>query len=129
MAALFPNGYPLFWQDLPDILFYIEFFKLLSVTHIFDLTAGHGSAAIAAVILGLKYDGITMSDQHMNFLDNLLDQAIFPIIADSDEDQTFAEEVSRYFAPLVDQGRRLVENEEAGEGEQQEEEEGEAELD
>ena len=127
VAALFPNGEPLFWLDLKDVLFYVALFKHLCASHIFDLTPGHGSAAIAAVILGLKYDGVAMSDQHMNCLDNWLDQAIFPIIADS-EDTAFAEEVTRYFAPLVDQGRRLVENDVTGAGEPEAEEEDEEEV-
>ena len=128
VASVFPNGEPLFWHDLHDVLFFVAFFKSLSVTHIFDLTAGHGSAAIAAVMLGLKYDGVAISDQHLNFLDNLLDSAIWPIIADSTEDTVFANEVSRYFASLVDQGRRLLENdaeEEPAQDEQEEDEDAE----
>ena len=117
---MFPNGEPLFWQDLHDVSFFVAFFKTLCVTHVFDLTAGHGSAAIAAVMLGLKYDGVAMSDQHLNFLDNLLDSAIWPIIADSTEDKVFASDVSRCFASLVEQGRRLLENDK--EEEQQEDE-------
>ena len=119
MASAFPNGEPLFWHDLHDVSFYSAFFKTLCVTHVFDLTAGHGSAAIAAVMLGLKYDGVAISDQHLNFLDNLLDSAIWPIIADSTEDAVFANEVSRCFAALVEQGRRLLENDK--EEEQQDE--------
>ena len=121
MASAFPNGEPLFWQDLHDVFFFIAFFKTLCVTHVFDLTAGHGSAAIAAVMLGLKYDGVAMSDQHLNFLDNLLDSAIWPIIADSTEDKVFAGEVSRCFASLVEQGRRLLENDKESEEQQEDE--------
>ena len=110
VASMFPNGEPLFWHDLHDVSFYSAFFKTLSVTHVFDLTAGHGSAAIAAVMMGLKYDGVAMSDQHLNFLDNLLDSAIWPIVADSDEDKVFASEVSRCFASLVETGRRLLDS-------------------
>ena len=117
---MFPNGEPLFWQDLHEVTFYIAFFKSLCATHVFDLTAGHGSAAIAAVMMGLKYDGVAMSDQHMNFLDNLLDSAIWPIIADSTEDAVFASEVSRCFASLVEQGRRLLENDKVEDEQQQE---------
>ena len=121
MASAFPNGEPLFWHDLHDVSFYSAFFKTLCVTHIFDLTAGNGSAAIAAVMMGLKYDGVAMSDQHLNFLDNLLDSAIWPIIADSIEDKVFAGEVSRCFASLVEQGRRLLENDKESEEQQEDE--------
>ena len=123
MASAFPNGEPLFWHDLHDVSFYSAFFKTLCVTHIFDLTAGNGSAAIAAVMMGLKYDGVAMSDQHLNFLDNLLDSAIWPIIADSIEDKVFAGEVSRCFASLVEQGRRFLENGNDKESEEQQEDE------
>ena len=121
MASAFPNGEPLFWHDLHDVSFYSAFFKTLCVTHIFDLTAGNGSAAIAAVMMGLKYDGVAMSDQHLNFLDNLLDSAIWPIIADSTEDKVFASEVSRCFSSLVEQGRRLLENDKESEEQQEDE--------
>ena len=121
MASAFPNGEPLFWHDLHDVSFYSAFFKTLCVTHIFDLTAGNGSAAIAAVMMGLKYDGVAMSDQHLNFLDNLLDSAIWPIIADSTEDTVFANEVSRCFSSLVEQGRRLLENDKESEEQQEDE--------
>ena len=122
MASAFPNGEPLFWQDLHDVSFFIAFFKTLRVAHVFDLTAGHGSAAIAAVLLGLKYDGVAISDQHLNFLDNLLDSAIWPIIADSTEDKVFASEVSRCFSSLVEQGRRLLENDKEPPAEEQQDE-------
>ena len=119
---MFPNGEPLFWHDLRDVLFFVAFFKTLCVTHIFDLTAGNGSAAIAAVMMGLKYDGVAMSDSHLNFLDNLLDSAIWPIIVDSTEDKKFASEVSRCFSSLVEQGRRLLENDKEPPAEEQEDE-------
>ena len=122
MASAFPNGEPLFWQDLHDVNFLAAFFKTLCVSHVFDLTAGHGSAAIAAVMMGLKYDGVAMSDQHLNCLDNLLDSAIWPIIADSIEDKVFAGEVSRCFASLVEQGRRLLENDKEPPAEEQQDE-------
>ena len=122
VASMFPNGEPLFWQDLHDVSFFLAFFKTLCVTHVFDLTAGHGSAAIAAVLLGLKSDGVAISDQHLNFLDNLLDSAIWPIIADSTEDKVFAGEVSRCFASLVEQGRRLLENDKEPPAEEQQDE-------
>ena len=122
MASAFPSCEPVFWHDIHDVSFYSAFFKALCVTHIFDLTAGNGSAAIAAVMMGLKYDGVAMSDSHLNFLDNLLDSAIWPIIADSTEDKVFASEVSRCFASLVEQGRRLLENDKEPPAEEQEDE-------
>ena len=121
MASAFPSCEPVFWHDIHDVSFYSAFFKALCVTHIFDLTAGNGSAAIAAVMMGLKYDGVAMSDSHLNFLDNLLDSAIWPIIADSTEDKVFASEVSRCFSSLVEQGRRLLENDKEPEEQQEDE--------
>ena len=88
--------------------FYVELYKDLFATTVFDLTPGHGSAAIAAMMLGLKYDAVCMSDAHTNFLDNLLDQAIWPVLVDSHDDKDFVKELTTYFGPLVEQGRRLV---------------------
>ena len=73
-------------------------------------------------MMGLKYDGVAMSDSHLNFLDNLLDSAIWPIIADSTEDKVFASDVSRCFSSLVEQGRRLLENDKEPPAEEQQDE-------
>ena len=55
--TMFPTGEPLFWLEMKDVLFWVALFKDLSVSHIFDLTPGSGAAAIAAMMLRLKYDG------------------------------------------------------------------------
>ena len=108
VAAAFPNGEPLFWHEVKDVQFYVELYKDLFVSTVFDLSPGHGSAAIVAMTLRLKYDAVCMSESHRNFLDNLLDRAIWPVLVDSHDDKDFVKELTTYFGPLVEQGRRLV---------------------
>ena len=108
IAAAFPNGEPLFWQEAKDVQFYVELYKDLFVSTVFDLSPDHGSAAIVAMMLRLKYGAVCLSEAHTNFLDNLLDQAIWPVLVDSHDDKDFVKELTTYFGPLVEQGRRLV---------------------
>ena len=60
------------------------------------------------MMLRLKYDAVCLSDAHNIFLDNLLDQTIWPVHVDIHDDKDFVKELTNYFGPLVEQGRRLV---------------------
>ena len=122
VAAAFPNGEPLFWHEVKDVQFYVELYKDLCVSTVFDLSPGHGSAAIAAMTLRLKYDAVCMSESHRNFLDNLLDRAIWPVLVDSHDDKAFVKELTTYFGSLVEEGRRLVrDGDEEEDGEEEDE--------
>ena len=74
---------------------------------IFDLTAGTGAAAVAALALGLQYDGCAMSDKHATMLNMLLDKACFFVLADECADSTLGGDILQHFGLLIDQGRAM----------------------
>jgi hypothetical protein len=110
------QGHPLFWNELKSVDLWQKIFTDLNLTHVWDLTPGSGAAAIAACYLGISYEGIGMNDKHCQWLDNIMDSAIFAIIdmrRGTEEiggitDKEFIEPVRNYFQTLVDEGRRYV---------------------
>ena len=116
------KGHPLFWKETLDVEWLVAAFSDLHATRIFDLCAGSGAAACAAVVLDIPYEGIAMNAKHAAWLNNIMDRAIFAILQlrevpkDSkghrDPDAAkFKENVMLYFKDLVEEGRKYVERE------------------
>jgi hypothetical protein len=105
-----PKGHPLFWNESKDTDLFIALFKDLLVDHVFDVTAGSAAAACAALALDIHYEGLAMSDSHANWLDNLMDRAIFTIIAqkDDEEDKDLRKDIQCYLSALIEEGRQYV---------------------
>ena len=64
---------------------------------------------MAAATLKIPYEGLAMNAEHVAVLDNVLDKAIFKIVADDydDEDgQQFKDDVNTYFPAMVEEGRK-----------------------
>ena len=93
-----------------EVDFWIALFKDLAASHVFDLAAGHGAAACAAALLDITYEGVAMNEKHSTWLDNVLDKVIFTIINDkpSDDFKEHQPDVKKYFAPLVEEGRKFL---------------------
>ena len=93
-----------------EVDFWIALFKDLAASHVFDLAAGHGAAACASALLDITYEGVAMNEQHATWLDNVLDKVIFTIINDkpSDDFKEHQPDVKKYFAPLVEEGRKFL---------------------
>ena len=51
-----------------------------------------------------------MNEQHANWLDNVLDKVIFTIVNDTpcDDFKEHQPDVKKYFAPLVEEGRKFL---------------------
>ena len=68
------SGVPLFWQERKSV----DCWKALLHHHlakaVFDLTPGSGAAARAAMELGVHYAGVTRSQDHSSWLQNILDR-------------------------------------------------------
>ena len=128
VAATGSKGHPLYWGEVKDVAFYMALFKDLNVTHVFDITPGSGAAACAAAMLGISYEGVAMSSLHASWLENIMDKAIFAIIADvaagdGEEDQALQKEVKAHCSNLVDQGRTYLSRTALGEPETEDEDE------
>ena len=118
------KGHPLFWRETLDVEWFLAFFKDSHVTHVFDVIPVSGTAACAAAILNISYEGLAMSAKHSDWLDNIMDKAIFAVmrlreipqsaasgaISKSDlEARELQESVVEYFKDLIEDGRKFAE--------------------
>ena len=75
-AEFAARGEVLFLAESKSIDFFVNFFRDLDVSAVFDLCAGTGAAAIAALLLGIKYDCLCMTKAHKLWLDQLLNKVL-----------------------------------------------------
>ena len=108
IACLDGRGVPLFWQEIKDVDFFVAIFKDLHIGSIFDLTPGTGAAAAAALLLRIMYDAVCMNELHRNFLDNILEKAVWAVLSATDDDEEYVAALREHFPVLVDQGRRYL---------------------
>ena len=101
------KGEPLFWQEMKRVRVFANLYQDFRAQKIFDLTAGTGAAAVAALALGLQYDGCAMGDQHAAMLNGLLDKACFYVLADECADSKLGGDILQHFGLLIDQGRAM----------------------
>ena len=85
------KGEPLFWQELKRVKVFMNLYQDFRAQKIFDLTPGTGAAAVAALALGLHYDGCAMNDPHATMLNGLLDKACFYVLADENAETRVAD--------------------------------------
>ncbi len=105
-------GHPLFMTEVKEVEVYLALFEDFNVSHVFDLAAGSGAAAMAAAILGISYEGLAMNAEHANWLDRILDKAMFAIVADAHDEEAMKikAEVNQYFNTNIDEARALMAN-------------------
>ena len=110
MDALGSKGHPLFLNEIKDVGMYVALYTDLNVTHVLDLAAGSGAAAMAAAILHIQYEGIAMNTNHVNWLERIMDKAVFAILMDNndEESQKIKGDVSNYFASLIQEAREFL---------------------
>ena len=118
-------GHPLFLNELWELEMHLQLFQDMNVTHVFDLTPGSGAAAMAAAILRIQYEGLGMNKDHCDWLDKILDKAMFAIIASAKDEESLKikNEVCQYFNAIVEEARGLLSSEPAdGYGDDEEDE-------
>ena len=110
------KGLPFTWHETKSVQWLMQFFKdLPQITHIFDLGAATGAAGIAAWRCGISYEGVCFNQAHKDWLDNVMDNCMFAVVASgietkvSPKDQEFQEKVRHFFGPQVEEGMRLLE--------------------
>ena len=103
-------GHPLFMGEMKEVEIYLAIFEDLSVTHVFDLAAGSGAAAMAAAILRIHYEGLAMNAEHANWLNRIMDKAMFAIVVDSTDEESLKikADVSQYFNANIEEARALL---------------------
>lgn len=114
VAFIGQHGVPLCWSECKSVKLCSTFFKDLGVTHIFDLGAGSGAAAVSAYTNGICYEGVCANDAHKAWLDRIMDNAAFALLADvkatagSPFDKKTTQMVKHYFTGPISEGQRCM---------------------
>ena len=104
------RGHPIFWNEFADIDLYEALFKDLSCDFVWDLTPGTSAASCAAARLGITYEGIASTEKHANWLNNIMDKAIFAIVSESENaaDAELHADLNKYFLHVIEEGRLFL---------------------
>ena len=105
------GGHPLFMLEVKEVEWYLALFEDLSITHVFDVAAGSGAAAMAAAVRKIPYEGLGMNADHVNWLDRILDKAMFAVVVDSKDEESMKirSDVNQYFNTNIAEARKLLE--------------------
>jgi len=105
------NGVPLNWAEAKPIGFLVAWLKDHKVTHVLDLAAGSGAAAIGAFYNSLMYEGVCMNKSQQAWLDTIMDNCIYTVASQKGNgmDEVMAGKVKQWFAPQVEEGLRYIE--------------------
>ena len=104
------DGVPFAWTETKPVGWLAAFFKELGIDHIFDTTTGSAAAGIAAHYAGIQYDGVCCNPLHKTWNEQVMNQAMFAIIADGGAGSTpeFVKKILHFFGPSVDEGMRML---------------------
>ena len=105
------KGHPLFWQEFKGISFLSAIFNELSVTSVFDLSPGCGTAAIACANNGIGYHGVCQNEKQLRWISGLLDMAILAVEVGQKGKNVDAEYIARiknYFGTTVAEAKRML---------------------
>ena len=104
------RGHPIFWNEFADVDLYEALFKDLSCDFVWDLTPGTSAASCAAARLGITYEGIASTEKHANWLNNIMDKAIFAIVSESENatDVEMHADLNKYFLHIIEEGRLFL---------------------
>ena len=113
IEAIGKKGHPLFWAEIKEVEMFVATFNDYNVTDVWDCGAGSATAAMAAAICGLRYEGLAMNEKHANFLNNVMDKAMFAIIAnrttEDEEAKKLQSEVLANFSQIIEEARAFLE--------------------
>jgi len=112
--SLAADGVPLAWAESKSVSFWVSFYQDLGIEHIFDCTTGSAAAAMAAFHTNAQYDGICSNPLHKTWCAKLLNQVLFAVVAEGGTcaKDEFVQKVLSYFGPAVDEGIRLIKQQE-----------------
>ena len=128
IEAVGKKGHPLFWTEIKEVDMFVAIFKDYNITDVWDCGAGSGTAAMAAAICGLRYEGVAMNEKHANFLNNVMDKAIFAIIAnrtgEDEETKKLQSEILANFAQTIEEARTFLDAPDSAPDEEDESDDG-----
>ena len=114
-AEIDKRGHPLFWAEYKSVQLFKVLFAQFDVTHIMDVTPGSGAAASAALAIGATYEGFCVNGPHKQWLENLMDSAIFALAVESKETaaavgatQEHIDQIKSFFSGTVKDAKRYL---------------------
>ena len=109
------QGVPLFWAEYKPITWYVSLYRDTNAGRIWDQFPGSGAAAIGALYAGIPYEGICENEAHKQWLDQILDRAMFAVLADKKkekgakkEDQEVAASILSFFNSIVVEANQFL---------------------
>ena len=121
------RGHPLFWAEYKSVHFFRTVLNTFDVTHVFDVTPGSGAAGAAALAVGAQYEGFCINAAHKQWLDNLMDSAIFALAVESPEvaaatgaTEEHVAHIKVFFSATVKDAKRYLIAETSGDVEEEE---------
>ncbi len=106
-------GQPLFWAERKPIALWRSILQDLDIKAIFDVSPGSGTLARAALELGLSYVGLTRQQEHVAFLNNVVDRHALTLICKSGSplfQQDLQKCVEEHFNDILDQLKEAAES-------------------
>lgn len=104
------KGHPLCWGEVKTVDMYVALFTDLNICQVFDVAACSAAAAMAAAICNIGYEGFAINANHVNWLNRIIDKAIFAIIASrtDEESKQLRADLATYFGPTIEEARQLL---------------------
>jgi hypothetical protein len=104
------EGVPFSWLETKPVPWWSTFYEDFTIDEAFDCTAGSIGAAIGAHISNVQYDGICCNPLHKIWAEQLMEKAMFAVIADggANADKDYQAKVMHFFGPTIDEGMRLM---------------------
>ena len=104
LAPTFGANPILFWQEAKPISLLEALLEDLDIAAVFDVSPGSGALAEACLRLGVQYVGVTTSDTHNRWLQNVLDRAAVEHIVTQGRplyQRSLVEHVRRHFDEVL----------------------------
>jgi len=92
------KGHPIFWQDFKSVKLCSAVLHDFSICHVFDLSPGSGTMAMACAMDGIPYVGVCANEEHKKWVHGLLDMATLALESEPRTDGKRKEEKEHCFA-------------------------------
>ena len=102
-------GQPLFWAERKPVQFFKTLYQDLSASAIVDVSPGSGTAARAAMELGLPYFGLARNSLHETWLNNVAERAALEQICQTGTPmfhQDLAHAIQEHFQYILDANKQ-----------------------
>jgi hypothetical protein len=100
------DGVPLFWQEQKPLGLWKALLEELDVKCVVDLSPGSGMCGRACLNLGIQWLGVTRSESHASWLQNVLDRQSLELVVKQESplfEQDLSALIQKHFADVLEQ--------------------------